>query len=351
MTTESLPKAADAEYLTEALRRSGVLDDGRVRSVTVDSTRTMLMSRVLRLRLAYDGAAAGAPSTVIVKTEHPERAGGPGARNEVAFYQRVAAPMRVPLAPICYDAACDAEARHWHLVLEDLAESHVVASAWPLPPSVDRCERIVDAHARFSAAWWDDPRLGVSVGSWSSVSDTDRQLKTLAERFARVADRLGDALSAERRALFERLLADGPRLSARYHSHRDVTIVQGDAHVWNAFLPRDGGGDVRLFDWDSWRIDVATDDLAYMIAMHWYPDLRRRLEAPLLDRFHRTLVEHGVRGYDRRALDDDYRLSVLWHITAPVWQATIDIPPVIWWNHLERIFLAVDDLGCRELLS
>jgi hypothetical protein len=31
----------------------------------------------------------------------------------------------------------------------------------------------------------------------------------------------------------------------------------------------------------------------------------------------------------------------------PVWQAAIDLPPVIWWGHLERIMLAVDDLGCR----
>jgi hypothetical protein len=26
-------------------------------------------------------------------------------------------------------------------------------------------------------------------------------------------------------------------------------------------------------------------------------------------------------------------------------------PPVIWWNNLDRIMLAVDDLGCRDLLS
>ena len=142
-----------------------------------------------------------------------------------------------------------------------------------------------------------------------------------------------------------------PRLLARYHSHRNVTIVHGDAHVWNSVLSQEGGGDdVRLFDWDLWRIDVASDDLAYMMAMHWYPDLRRRIERPLLDRYHAALVAHGVRGYDRRALDDDYRLSVLWQITAPVWQATNDIPPVIWWHNLERILLAVDDLGCRDLL-
>jgi len=66
--------------------------------------------------------------------------------------------------------------------------------------------------------------------------------------------------------------------------------------------------------------------------------------------YHATLVAHGVT-YDRRALDDDYRLSVLWQITTPVWQAANNIPPVIWWNNLERILLAVDDLGCRDLLA
>ncbi|HZL84050.1 MAG TPA: aminoglycoside phosphotransferase, partial [Candidatus Krumholzibacteria bacterium] len=136
-----------------------------------------------------------------------------------------------------------------------------------------------------------------------------------------------------------------------YHSHRNATIVQGDSHIWNTFLPKTGApDDVRLFDWDCWRLDMATDDLAYMMALHWYPDLRRVFERPLLDHYHAELVAHGVTGYDRRELDDDYRLSVLWQIATPVWQAAYNIPPVIWWNNLGRIFLAVDDLGCHELL-
>jgi hypothetical protein len=28
-----------------------------------------------------------------------------------------------------------------------------------------------------------------------------------------------------------------------------------------------------------------------------------------------------------------------------------NIPPVIWWNNLERIHMAVEDPGCRELLE
>jgi len=33
------------------------------------------------------------------------------------------------------------------------------------------------------------------------------------------------------------------------------------------------------------------------------------------------------------------------------WQAASDIPTWIWWPHVERIFMAVDDLGCRDLLA
>ena len=117
-------------------------------------------------------------------------------------------------------------------------------------------------------------------------------------------------------------------------------------------LPRDGGlEDIRIFDWDSWRIDTATDDLAYKMAMHWYPERRRLLERPLLDRYHGALQAHGVRDYDRRALDDDYRLSVLWLLARHVWQAASNIPPLIWWNNLERTLLAIDDLGCADLLA
>jgi hypothetical protein len=178
-----------------------------------------------------------------------------------------------------------------------------------------------------------------------------RYLQRLAEAVNRFTDRLGDRLPRERRDLYDRLLAAAPRLFARYQSHRNITIVQGDSHFWNCFLPKDGGtDDVRFFDWDSWRVDTGSDDLAYMIAMHWYPDRRRRFERPLLDLYHQTLAEQGV-AYDRQALDDDYRLSVLWQITTPVWQSGNNIPPVIWWNNLERILLAVDDLGCRDLLG
>jgi len=88
-----------------------------------------------------------------------------------------------------------------------------------------------------------------------------------------------------------------------------------------------------------------------MMALHWHPDLRRIREGRLLDRYHDDLQARGVRGYGRETLQEDYRLSVLLCTTLPVWQHGTNIPPMIWWNNFERIHLAVEDLGCRELLA
>lgn len=351
MGDDDLPAAIDAGYLTNALRQGGVLA-GRVCEVAVESSRKTLLSRIIRLRLAWEGAP-DAPRALIFKSAPADRPGGlaDAGRSEVEFYTRVAAAMPQRLVPRCFDAVWQADTKAWHLLLEDLTDTHAAATAWPLPPTLDECERIVAALARFHAAWWDDPRLGVSVGHWADADAIKQHLRRSAEKFQTFADKLGDRLSPERRALYEQFFAKAPRLFARYHSRSNLSIVHGDAHVWNCFLPKDGGDDVRLFDWDSWRIGVASSDLSYMMAVHWYPERRRRTERPLLDRYHAALVAHGVHGYDRRALDEDYRASVLRQLMTPVWQAAIDLPPVIWWGHVERICLAIDDLGCREFLS
>ena len=161
------------------------------------------------------------------------------------------------------------------------------------------------------------PRGGTIRGSALAIGtrfDAEAARQTMqrhAAAFERFADHLGDRLSRERRQLYERFFAAAPGLQARVLTYRNVTLVHGDAHVWNCFVPKDGSDDLRYFDWDTWRIGLASGDLAYMMATHWYPERRRRLERPLLDHYHAALLGHGVQGYDRAALAEDYRRSVL----------------------------------------
>jgi hypothetical protein len=336
LTVPELPAVVSASELTKALGR-------HVSQVTVEKSFPTVLSHIFRLRLTYDADAAGAPASLILKAGLLDRPGGPWrpGQREVAFYRQVA-PATAHGLLHCFGGHADAESGAWHLLFEDLTDSHRIATAWPLPPTFDQCAAIVRAQARFHASWWNDARLGVSVGTLAKPS-----LEAMARQFDGFASGFGDRLPAERRALHQSLLRSAPRLLVRAQPR---TIVHGDAHAWNCFLPIESG-EARLFDWDAWQIGHASDDLAYLMAMHWYPDLRRAFEARLLDHYHDQLLSRGITGYSRAALQKDYRVSVLWQLARAVWQHSIGIPPVIWWNNLERLHLAVDDLDCRALLD
>jgi hypothetical protein len=350
----TLPMAATAERLTEALFTSNALPSGRVCNVALIGSAKKLRSHTHRLRLDYDSPVANAPLSVILKMGHLDDAGRPSYANrkEITFYREIAPALPAGLVPRCFEAVEATDTNAWHLLLEDLTDSHFIATEWPLPPSFEQCQSMIRTLAGVHAVWWDHPRLGVSAGNWRDTAAWDQILRSSMDQFTRFTDRFGETLPPERRDLYERLFDRAPRLLGRYESRSNLTITHGDAHSWNFFLPRvELGEGVRLLDWEGWSIDTATDDLAYMMAMLWYPDRRRRMEQRLLDCYHTALLARGVNGYDRQTLHDDYRLSTLWLILRPVDQAQNNIPARVWWNNLERIFLAVDDLGCRELLD
>ena len=160
-----------------------------------------------------------------------------------------------------------------------------MAGAAALP----QAKAIVRALARLHAAWWDDARLGQSVGSFATRDETAADDEVFAGHYQRFADDLGDRLGAERRGVYDRFIAAMPRLRERYHSRRNVSLTHGDGHIWNFLVPKAADSDdVRPFDFDLWHINVPASDLAYMIATHLYPERRREIETPLLDCYHDT---------------------------------------------------------------
>jgi hypothetical protein len=156
--------------LTDALRRCGALGDDRVCRVAVESSRATLLSQIIRLRLSYEGGAVAAPGSVILKTGLPERADTKwnSGRQEVAFYAQIAGAMAEPSVPRYFEAVWDADTSAWHLLLEDLTDSHFTLGDWPMPPTLAQSELIIAARARFHAAWWDD-RDSVSPSGLGSI--------------------------------------------------------------------------------------------------------------------------------------------------------------------------------------
>jgi hypothetical protein len=270
---------------------------------------------------------------------------------EFFFYNTIARTMSSPPLLHCYYAAHDPKFDHACLLLEDLSETHF-QTEWPLPPSTSLCFQIVQNLAQIHALWWQSPRLESEFFPATPPGRSWRDRRALAiDKLPAFLDFLGDRLSLPRRDVYERLLASPTRLRGPSTNAPHQTLLHGDMHVWNVFFPLDPGGSLYFFDWNMWDIGCPTDDLAYMIATHWYRERRERMEQDLLNVYHCKLVKYGITNYPWENFQYDYRLSVIRSLLIPIWQWVRGINPGIWWSHLERTFLAFEDLKCDELIE
>ena len=341
------------EWLTKVLQDQGYLASGRVAAVHLKTTRPTPVSLVAHLEVQYtDEAAAAVPSQLFLKTSRPDLIADFPFRGqkEGAFYTRIAATMPDPPVVRCYDAVYVPEAQKFHLVLEDLSASHFQTD-WPVPPLQPHCAQAIDCLAKLHAHWWDHASLTQAVGARPTAASVQQCWHWAEHTVPGFLDFLGDRLSGARRAVYEQALRVAPTLTQRLLADHGLTLVHGDAHLWNFLLPHNIDTDtVRLIDWESWSVGLGTIDVAYMMALHWYPERRARLEQALLRRYHTQLLTHGVVGYDWDACWDDYRLAAVRNLFIPMGQWAAKLWPAIWWSHLERAMLAFEDLQCAELL-
>jgi len=344
------------DWLTSVLRKAGVLEHGQVTAVEKQTTTLIHGAFSARLSLSYSAdAPADAPWRLFLKMNAREAAFGiPGlGKREPEFYNAVAGSMdSLPVVP-CYDVAYSAEAGGYHLLLADLTDTHIAFPPSQFPPITPYCEMIVDALADLHAYWWDHPRLGKDIGERPTSESLLEEVEDYRQRLPKFVEFMVDRLSDERCRVQERVLAALPALLVgRLASDKGLTLIFEDVHAGNFLYPRDRRQDrLYIIDWEQWGVNIGPHDLAYMMAMFWFPERRARLELPLLQRYHRRLQAGGVHHYTWDECYADYRLSVLRLLFHPAWQWEHGGPPDIWFNHLERLHLAFEDLHCEELLT
>jgi hypothetical protein len=195
-------------------------------------------------------------------------------KTEVEFYTTVVHAMHDPATVRCYDAAYAPETGKSHVLLEDLSDTHF-QTEWPLPPTQQHCEAVMECMATFHAFWWEHPRLGKDIGRLPTAEARKEGIVDTHRRVRDFIDFLGDRLSGDRRHAYDKILVSPPSFWDRHRGTRlserkAFTLAHGDAHVWSFLYPRDAATDhVRIIDWQFWHLGVGTDDLAYMMALHW----------------------------------------------------------------------------------
>ena len=335
-----------AETLSDWLRSYGTLPRGTVTGVRVELELETSISNLIFLTASYSAdAPADLPQRLVVKSPLEPSAAG-DTSSEPQFYTQLAPGIGTPPLVRCLAAIEDDDLNV--VVLEDVRAAYD-HPPWPLPPSPAQCKLAVDALVKVHAASWEAPMLGRTVGKPNTNESLTTMVHEIASHLPAFIDSHGDAMTGEARNILEQVFSSSLKPWLRLTEPRALTIIHGDAHTWNFLFPRSEGL-AFLIDWQTWHVDVGARDLAFLMALHWYPGRRRELERPLLRHYFEGLLAHSVTNYSFDDLLLDYRRCAVRNLSIPILFWRRGMKPEGWWHRLECALAAYREWDCDELL-
>lgn len=356
---------ATPDWLTEALQQIGVLDTGRVETVTTRLNEAF-NSIVAHLELAYSGdAPTNAPEGLILKLNRDE-----DGQQEVSLYQLVAEEAGfLPMLAKCYSAVYHAETGRSHCLFEDVSQGwgqltrEQLITLQSLIPN-QFLHQIVQALAEFHAYWWEHPRLGseaaITQARWwyRDKAHYERHIQRRTKEFNQFVQSCGDQIPASWLELYNKALGNLPLLWERYleprlTTFRNLTITNGDFYLTQCLYCLDPAGQAILIDFQDGAANFGTFDLVFLLASFLTREQRqfKQREKILLRLYHSTLLEKGVRNYSWEALQEDYRLMLSILIFVVVWDQTAGANKTYWWPKMTCILAAYEDWDCASLVQ
>lgn len=343
------------EWLTEVLSRDGALIDGAVASFEVNRSQGAWSSNASLTLYYTDDSTGDMPKSLFLKMVDADLEDEFFGPSEVTYYTRDYLGVEgVPLLR-CYDAAFSEELLRYHLLLDDVSETHVVASEKAL--TLEYGLALAEGLAAMHAHWWGARRLAEAGAPIHSPGHIRRFVEIAEPGAGHIIEHFSGELKGHWPAAIRDLYAHHPdALVARAGNDRGFTLIHGDVNSRNILVPREGDRPIYIvdrqpFDWSltTW---LGVYDLAYALVLYWDAETRRRLERPVLQHYHHSLLDRGVRGYNWEQLWEDYRLCAAMGVyVATEWcRGGINEKWThVWLTFLRRSLTACDDLTCSEL--
>lgn len=315
------PTELTADWLTGALRETGVISDASVTGLDYEiiGEGVGVLGQLARFNLTYDKSEDGAPNSLVGKFPAATQENRDLANlfrfyeREVRFYEQIADEVELR-TPRRYYSHFDDETNDFMLLMEDLGSARC-------GNQVEGCARHEAATtilnmAPFHATWWnkvDTPRLDwIPYGNDPINHFAESSYNDGWENFTR---NFGDRLSPRAMSIAERLRTKIIAIENAFASP-PRTIVHGDLRYDNLFFGADG--EMAVADWQIVLRARGPYDVAYFLSQSVNPEDRRAIEMDILRRYHEILLERGVTGYSFDQCLDDYRMSAMFCLVYPV---------------------------------
>ncbi len=350
------------DWLTAALRASGMLADERVVSVEANPMGEAFgfLGSLSRLALTYDRPPAGAPATLIAKFAAQAELNRNFARQygiyatEARFFQELQPALDAMPTVRAFYTSCDLEAGDGVTILEDL-KGRLRIGDQMVSPSPAEAMTIVEQAAGLHATWWG--RTDTDDLAWLPKPDGPvwaMAPATLQGFWPVYQQNFGHLLTPSLISAVERTWAQMEWVFKRFASP-PMTVVHGDYRLDNMFFPERAGDPITVIDFQLMARGRGPYDIAYFASQSLDIEQRRATERDLLRRYHGALVDAGVRDYSFDDCFEDYRLATLWCAVYPIGmggglagaeQRHLDLATEV----SRRCFTAIEDLDAVSTL-
>ena len=344
------------EWLTSILVRSGTMTKG---TVTAFDARTgqANWSTNGRLYVNYSIDAQGErPQHLFLKMGQfdPDEEDAFGISEVTYYMQDYVDVLDAPLVR-CYDAAYSESSKRYHLLMDDVSETHIVAAE--KEPTLAYGYALAEGLASLHTRWWGIEKLAEAGAPIHDAVFIQRFVDRCEPGVDHILRREPNDLAPHWPSLMRTLYAKHPlALIERTNDANGFTLIHGDVGENNIMVPRNGERPIYLIDRQPFNWSLTTwlgvYDLAYAIVLDWPTEVRRECEIPILQCYHDCLIKNGVTHYSWNQLFDDYRLCVAMGVyiaTEYCRDGTNKHWFHVWLLMLQRSLVACDDLKCSEL--
>lgn len=346
------------EWLTSVLAQSGALTHGTVTAYELGTGQGNWSSNA-NLVVHYSPDAQGAlPLRLFLKlvdTNVDEDDDESFSDSEVIYYTRDYVDLQNAPLLRCYSAAYSAAEKRYHILLDDVAETHMEAAE--KAPTLAYGRALAEGLAALHARWWGAERLAEADAPIHSAEHIQRFVDIAQPGVGHILGRFSDDLKTDWPATMQALYAQHPQaIIERTQDANGFTLIHGDVGHNNILVPRDGERPIYIIDRQPFNWSLTTwlgvYDLAYAIVLDWEAETRRQYEISILKHYHEHLIKNGVVNYSWTQLFDDYRLCVAMgvYIATEYCRGRVNERWIhVWLPMLQRSLIACDDLDCSTL--
>ncbi|MEJ5202636.1 MAG: hypothetical protein WHV66_10435 [Anaerolineales bacterium] len=342
-----------AEWLNAVLAQSEALTRGAVQSFEF-GTGQGNWSTSANLKLTYTEDALGTlPQRLFLKMVDTDTGDGEFFTDgEVTYYTRDYVDVKNAPLLRCYDAAYSKEINRYHLLLEDVSETHI--EAYDKTPTLDYGLALATGLAILHARWWGNARLAEAGAPIHDAKHIQNWVNIAEPGAGHILEQVSAELKSHWAELVRELYAKHPQaLIRRSQDLNGFTLIHGDVGSANVLVPRDGDYPLYIIDRQPFEWGLTTwlgvYDVAYAVVLDWDVELRRKYEIPILKRYHESLIQNGVSSYEWNQLYNDYKLCVAMcvYIATEYCRGGINEKWAhVWLPMLQRALTACDDLDC-----